>query len=207
VFVLGGREKKGDKSYVYCIQKHDSSPEETRMTLAGMAPAELIGLLRIVNANQYFDSPQSAIWCLTDAYSPSEISGDYDEMDEKLRNYVLTVTANQDYYEEYQRAIPVRNVSISTTQTNNMQPMAGEEESGSMRTLRSTFDVEVSSTDKVEIVAFDANGNKVEDIRSFEHPAPGLYHFNLTSTSTAFNQPVWVKVTQNGETLSEKFFN
>jgi hypothetical protein len=204
VFALNGREKKGSKSNVYCIQKHDSSPSETIMTLSEMAPEALIRILRIAKESPEFYSPQNAIWCLTDDLDPTEIESENVAIDKRLRDYVSNVTGNQGYFEFFEN--PVRNVSVSTGNTTAIQPMASGEESGSRRTLHATFDVALESMDKVEIAAFDVNGNKVEDIQSYARPLVGEYHFNLTSTSEAFNEPVWVKVTQNGETLSEKFF-
>lgn len=89
-FALKGSEAKDFPVYAMCTEAHDHAPGIIeKFSYGEFASGKLLELVRLISKNNYQGSAaQSAIWCITDGYSPYSISGDDTVEATSLKKYV-----------------------------------------------------------------------------------------------------------------------
>ncbi len=189
-FTLGAQKESSFPMYAMCTEAQDGAPGAGSFFKPGtMAPQQLAPLIRYIDDNNYQnDAAQQAIWCMTNDYSPYQISSDDTLVSNKLRKKVCelkNVPFVRDAGQQHFPSLPL------------------------FRIVDGSFTYIIQKTKLVDLIIFNEAGQEVKKlVTNTTQPAGSYtydYHFNFPINENALlRQALVIKFYLNGELIAEK---
>lgn len=187
-FTLGAQKESTFPIYAMCTEATDGAPgAESLFRTGSMAPPELLPLLNVIAAHNFQnDAAQQAIWCITDNYSPYQISSDDTLISNQLRHYVCGLTGVK--YEK---------------------DVAPPKASPLFRIVDGSFTYTIQKSKQVDLIIYNEAGQEIKKLVTNESQPAGsytyTYHFNLPINEDALlRQALVIKFFLNREMIAEK---